>query len=236
MIGARAYHGAYTHMTAPVNTTIVTHTHVRERTSRQPSWRSWSTDGDSAATPGPAATTGRAATGRGWTRIVSSALTTNVAASSANASPAPTPSTSTVAMAGPMRNARFAIVSVIAFASWSSVAGTVWGMRPVYAGWKNACAPPNRTSITTSSQIDSAPAKISAASSACSPARVRSVAMMIRCLGSRSAHTPPNSSRATSESVCAPSTSPRSVGEPVRCVMYRASATSTTRSPMTLAA
>ncbi len=230
MIGASAYHGAYTHMTAPVNTTIVTHTHVRERTSRQPSWRSRRTDGDCVSSTGPAAT------GRGWTRIVSSALTTNVAASSANASPAPTPSTSSVASAGPMRNARFAIVSVVAFASWSSDAGTVWGMRPVYAGWKNAWAAPNRTSITTSSQIDSAPAKMSAASSACNAARVRSVAMMIRCRGSRSAHTPPNSSRATSASVCAPRTSPRSVADPVRCVMYRASATSTTRSPMTLAA
>jgi hypothetical protein len=235
MIGASAYHGAYTHMTAPPNTMIVTHTHVRERTSRQPSRRSRSTELDSAAAPptGPSATV---ATGWGWTRIVSSALMTNVAASSANASPAPTPSTSSVASAGPMRNARFAIVSVVAFASWSSSAGTVWGMRPVYAGWKNACAPPNRTSITTSSQIDSAPAKMSAASSACSAARVRSVAMMIRCRGSRSAHTPPNSSSATSASVWAPRTSPRSLGEPVRCVMYRASATSTTRSPMTLAA
>jgi len=128
MIGASAYHGAYTHMTAPVNTTIVTHTQVRERTSRQPSWRSRSTEGESDSSPGAAAN------GRGWTRIVSSALTTNVAASSANASPAPTPSTSNVAIAGPIRNAMFATVSVIAFASPSSGAGTVWGIRPVYAG------------------------------------------------------------------------------------------------------
>ena len=34
--GASAYHCAYTHSTAPVNTAIVTHTQVRERTSRQP--------------------------------------------------------------------------------------------------------------------------------------------------------------------------------------------------------
>ena len=59
---------------------------------------------------------------------------------------------------------------------------------------------------------------------------------MIRWRGSRSAHTPPNSSSATSGSVCAASTSPRSVGEPVRCVMNSASATTTTRSPTTLAA
>ncbi len=52
-------------MTAPVNTTIVTHTHVRERTSRQPSWRSRSTDGDSAATPEPGRDAGAGRDGPG---------------------------------------------------------------------------------------------------------------------------------------------------------------------------
>ena len=49
------------------------------------------------------------------------------------------------------------------------------------------------------------------------------------------AHTPPNSSSATSGSDWAPSTSPRSVAEPVGWVMNSASATITTRSPIALA-
>ncbi len=59
---------------------------------------------------------------------------------------------------------------------------------------------------------------------------------MIRWRGSRSAHTPPNSSSAMSGTVCAASTSPRSVAEPVSCVTYSAIATTITWSPMTLAA
>ena len=58
---------------------------------------------------------------------------------------------------------------------------------------------------------------------------------MIRWRGSRSAHTPPNSSSATSGTDCAASTSPRSVAEPVRWVTNSAIATTTTRSPITLA-
>ena len=68
-----------------------------------------------------------------------------------------------------------------------------------------------------------------------STARTTSVAIMIRWRGRRSAQTPPNSSSATSGAVCAASTSERSVGEPLRCVMNSASATTTTRSPTALA-
>ena len=104
-----------------MKTTIVTHTQVRERTSRQPARSSSSTEPRAACAP-------RA---RGWTRSSSSALSRNVAASNANASPAPTPSTSAVASAGPIRNARFAIDSVSALASWISDSGTVCGIRPL---------------------------------------------------------------------------------------------------------
>src|SRR6185312_10925321 len=89
--------------------------------------------------------------------------------------------------------------------------------------------------MTTSCQICTAPAKISAASNACRPARTRSVAIMIRLRGRRSAHTPPISSSRTSGSVCAASTRLRSVGEPVVCVTNSAIATTTTRSPTMLA-
>jgi hypothetical protein len=98
-------------------------------------------------------------------------------------------------------NARFAIDSVSARASWISGSGTVCGTRPVYAGWKNACAAPKHASIATSAQIGTAPPRISAARIACSAARVRSAAIMIFCRGSRSAHTPPNSNSATNGSV-----------------------------------
>jgi hypothetical protein len=159
-------------MTAPVNTRIVIHTQVRDRTSRQPSRRSRRTDGDAeAVTVSPR--------WRGRTRANNSALRTNVAASSANASPAPTPSTSAVASSGPIRKARFAVVSLSALASWICDSGTVCGIRPVYAGWKNACAAPNAASIRTMCQIRTVPVKINAASAACKAARVRSVTIMI---------------------------------------------------------
>ncbi len=128
-------------------------------------------------------------------------------------------------IAGPSRNDRFTVSSVSARASWICSSGTHCGTSPAYAGWKNARAAPNSASITTSSQIRIVPAKIRAARSACRAKRARSVAIMIRWRGSRSAQTPPNSSSATNGSVCAASTSPRSVGEPVRCVTNSASAT-----------
>jgi hypothetical protein len=83
-------------------------------------------------------------------------------------------------MAGPMRKARFAIVSVSARASWMSPSGTVCGSRPLYAGWKNACAAPKPASIRTICQIAGRPARIITASAPCSSARVPSVATMIR--------------------------------------------------------
>ncbi len=52
-----------------------------------------------------------------------------------------------------------------------------------------------------------------------------------RSVGSRSAHTPPSRTNATNGTVCAASTTPRSVTEPVRSNTANASATGTSRSP-----
>ncbi len=84
-------------------------------------------------------------------------------------------------------------------------------------------------------QISTAPVKISAASSACSAHRIRSVATITLWRGSRSAHTPPISRKPTSGTALAASTIPTSLGEP-RSVTYSASATNTIRSPIVLAA
>jgi hypothetical protein len=100
-------------------------------------------------------------------------------------------------------------------ASWICSSSTVCGTRPEYAGRKNASAVPNSASITTMCQISTAPVKMSAASSACRPPRTRSVTTMTRWRGSRSAHTPPTSTKATSGNVAAASTIPTSVGEPM---------------------
>ena len=71
--------------------------------------------------------------------------------------------------------------------------------------------------------------RISAASTACRTPRTTSVTTITRWRGSRSAHTPPNSSSATNGIVCAARTMPTSVGVPIR-LTYSASATITSRS------
>jgi hypothetical protein len=69
--------------------------------------------------------------------------------------------------------------------------------------------------MTTRCQIATEPVKISAASSACSAKRARSLAIITRWRGSRSATTPPSRTKPTSGSACAASTSPTSDGEPI---------------------
>ena len=148
---------------------MVTHTQGREATSFHPARRSPTTLEEAATCPRL----------RGLILSRKTALTTNVAASKANASPAPTPRTSAVARAGPASSAMFFIDSVSARASWIKGSGTVCGSSPVYAGWKKASAAPKHASMTTSSQMRLTPLKISMASSPCRAARTRSVATMI---------------------------------------------------------
>ncbi len=148
-------------------------------------------------------------------RVRNAAETRKVSASSVNAQPAPRPSTSAVASAGPANSAMVSSVPVAARAGWISSSGTVCGTSPVSAGLKNASAVPNSASITTMCQISTAPVKIRAASSACSTKRTRSVEIITRVRDSRSAHTPPSSRKPTMGSACAASTSPTSLGEPI---------------------
>ena len=99
----------------------MTQTHVCERTSVQPSRSSAST----------VVRTARSPRSRGRSRIRNAAETRNVAASSANAQPAPTPSTSAVASAGPTNSATVSSVPSAALAGWISLSGTVCGTSPV---------------------------------------------------------------------------------------------------------
>src|ERR1700760_3234535 len=99
---------------------IVTQTHGRVRTSRQPVRISTSSDSRIARSP----------RGRGRTGTSRAALTTNVTASSANAVPAPAVRTSTVPTAGPTRTARLSEVVVSARASWRRSSRIVWGRSP----------------------------------------------------------------------------------------------------------
>ncbi len=205
----------------------MTQTQVRDRTSRKPS-RS------SRRQSPPAAAAVASARRRGRRRMISTALTRKVAASIANAAPAPAPSTSTVASAGPTNSATLSAIVVSAFACWISASGTVWGTRPVAAGRKNASALPNTASIATTCQISTSPAMIRSASPPWSAKRTRSVATTTRWRGRRSAQTPPMSTKPTRGSAWAARTNPRSVALPVRSVTKRARATVTIRSPRTL--
>ena len=168
------------------------------------------------------------------TRVRNHALAANVAASSRNAQPAPTPSTSAVASAGPTSSAKFTVRFESACASWISSSGMVRGKSPIWAGRKNASDVPNSASITTRCQISTWSVKIRIASSACSVIRATSVVIISRARGRRSAHTPPIRRNVTSGSICAASTMPTSVALPVRSVTNSAMATTTMLSPITL--
>ena len=85
-----------------------------------------------------------------------------------------------MAIAGPMSSPALWTTDVAALACCSSSSGTVCGISPVAAGLKNASAVPNPASITTIAQIGTGPRKISTARSACSVARMTSVATITR--------------------------------------------------------
>ena len=161
--------------------------------------------------------TGGSPRSRGRSRIRNAADTRKVAASNANAQPAPTPSTSAVASAGPTNSATVSSVPSAARAGWISVSGTVCGTSPVSAGRKNASAVPKHASITAMCQISTVPVKMRTASRACRPKRMRSVVTTTRWRGSRSAHTPPMSRKPTSGTAWQASTIPTSLGVPI-CV------------------
>jgi hypothetical protein len=184
---------------------ITTHAHWRERSSCQPARRSASIGWRGARSPRE----------RGRSCDSSSAEITKVRASTANAQPAPTPSTSAVAIAGPTRSAALKTTLLAALACCTSPSGTVCGTNPVAAGLKNASAVPKPASISTIAQIGTGPRKISSASVPCRIARATSVATMTRWRSSRSAHTPPINTNRTSGIALAASTIPTSLGEPM---------------------
>lgn len=100
---------------------MIAHTHGRERTSVHPSRSSAST----------VVRTGASPRGRGRRRTSRAADARKVAASSANATPGPIPSTSAVASAGPRNSATVSSVPNAALAGWISSSETDCGTRPV---------------------------------------------------------------------------------------------------------
>jgi hypothetical protein len=76
------------------------------------------------------------------------------------------------------------------------------------------------------------PVSSNAALIVCAIARTQSDASITRWRGSRSAHTPPKRTKRINGTVCAASTMPRSVTDPVRSSTANASATGTSRSPI----
>ena len=105
-----------------------------------------------------------------------------------------------MASAGPTTSATCWLTPDSACADWMSSSGTVCGTRPVYAGRKKASAVPNSAPTTTMCQTCTAPVAMSTASEPCSTHRTTSLTTMTCWRGSRSATTPPSSTRTTSGS------------------------------------
>ena len=104
--------------------TIVSHSHVRERTSCQPPARS-------AKNPRPSET---ATSPSGFTCVKSAPLTANVSASRPIAQPGSVTATSTPAIAGPTIVPTLSATNSSAFACWSRARLTVCGISPDEAG------------------------------------------------------------------------------------------------------
>ena len=125
------------------------------------------------------------------------------------------PSTSAVASAGPANSATVSSVPSAALAGWISSSGTVCGTSPCSAAGRT----PRRCRSTPRSprcaRSRRSPVKISTASRACRPKRMRSVVTTTRWRGSRSAHTPPMSRKPTSGTAWQASTMPTSLGVPM---------------------
>ena len=121
IVGPSVIHGPKHASTATQNVSTTTRIQRWRRTSVQPSRSSASTVVRSPCSP----------RSRGRTRIRNAAETRNVAESIANAQPGPTPSTSSVASAGPVNSASVSTVPIAAFAGWISSSGTVCGASPV---------------------------------------------------------------------------------------------------------
>ena len=189
-----------------MNAAIVTHTQARERTSRQPVAQL-----RQQRAPAPR----RQPLARARTRSSSSRAHDERRCVERERLPAPTPSTTTVASAGPTMNATFDVDSVSARASWIVVLGDRLRDQAAVGGLEERLRGAEQR-LDRDHLPDRRPRRSGSAprASPCSTARTRSVAIMIRWRGSRSAHTPPNSSSATSGSDCAASTMPSRVGEP----------------------
>ena len=105
---------------------------------------------------------------RGRTRARKMAETRKVTASIANAQPAPSPSTSAVASAGPANSAIVSSVLPAALASWISSSGTVCGHQAGVGRAEERLGRPEQRLDHDRCQISIASVKISAASRACS--------------------------------------------------------------------
>ncbi len=151
----------------------------------------------------------------GRRRARHAALTRNVAASIAIASPGPDAAISAAAMTGPPTMPMFAARPSSALASWTRAAPTVCGISPLSAGPKNASAVPKHAISATSIQICADPLSSSTAMVACVVARTRSATSITLRLPSRSESAPPGSATMRNGSAAAAVTQPRSATVPM---------------------
>ncbi len=164
-------------------------------------------------------------------RLNSSPATRHEAASTTMPHPGPTVATSAAPATRPNRLTMLYPDALTAFACCNRCLGTVWGNTPWLAGKDIASAPPATRDRPTSMATDPVPVRISAATTAWVTPLTRLDHSRTVERRNRSASTPPNSSRTTSPSERAPTTRPRSVNDPVRSSMAKASAIGATAVP-----
>ncbi len=177
----------------------------RETTSRQPAARSAK----------KCCSLGLASVGAGRSARRDSALTTKVAASISRMNPVPTARISSPASAGPKIPVALRERLIRALACCRRPALTVCGSSPLAAGRKKALAPPITAAPTARCQTWALWVISSTASTTSPTHRTRSQTTMTSCRGSRSATTPPASTRATCATLNEAKTMPRSVAVPI---------------------
>ena len=140
----------------------------------------------------------------------------NDTASTANAAPVPTATTSSPATTGPTRVVSWAVDWTRPLAAGRRSVSTTCGTMAFMAGKNSASAMPNTTPITSRCHSSARPLRASAARAPTVTPRAMSEARMSRRGGIRSASAPPTTMRIARGIDAAMRTVPRASPEPVR--------------------
>ena len=171
-----------------------------------------------------------------WSREKQIAATANVVASTAIAQPGPTAATRTPPRLKPTTAVLVCSRPRNATAEPRSSAGTVRRVIAAEEGWLSAPRHPLTAPITASVGIVAHPPISSAATRPCVIVHAAAEPSIMILRDTRSPSTPPSSTVTTSASANAPTTTPRSVGDPPRSSTANARATGVMALPRLLVA